>query len=99
MAYGVLITPAAQRDADEFVGYLRGKLESEVTVARWVDGLFTAIDTLAEMPSRCPLVRERRLAAVSVRGLLYASHRIVFRHHDTTVTVLRIYQASRRALS
>jgi plasmid stabilization system protein ParE len=98
LAYKVIITPAAQRDAEEFIIYLRGKMESESAVSRWLSGLFRTIRTLEEMPDRCPLLREGRWVGQTKRELTYASHRIVFRHNETTVTVLRIYHSSRRAL-
>ncbi len=48
----------------------------------WLRGLYQAIDTLENMPERCPLIREHDAFEAQVRNLIYRSHRIIFTIND-----------------
>jgi plasmid stabilization system protein ParE len=59
-----------------------------------------AIESLAEMPRRCPAIPEAGEFQEELRQLHHFSHRIVFAADDPTmtVTVLRVYHAARDRL-
>jgi len=67
------------------------------------DGLWDAVDSLAELPERCALVPESKLRAKRVRHLLYGPgrqvYRILYRVRDERVEILTIRHARRRPLS
>jgi plasmid stabilization system protein ParE len=53
MAFRVEVTPQAEQDADTILEWLLSQHASE-TGLRWFLRLREAIDSLAEMPKRCP---------------------------------------------
>jgi plasmid stabilization system protein ParE len=62
---------------------------------RWHDGLSRAIDSLAKLPTRCPVSQaDSRALGCEVRQLLYGKrrgvYRILFTIAGDTVWVLRI---------
>ncbi len=66
------------------------------------DGLWDAVDSLAEFPERCALVPKPKLRAKRVRHLLYGPgrhvYRIIYRIRDERVEILTIRHARRRPL-
>ncbi len=71
---------------------------------RWHDGLARAIDTLADLPTRCPVSQhDSEASGCEVRILLYGKrhgvYRILFSIIGDTVWVLRIRHAKRDSLS
>jgi plasmid stabilization system protein ParE len=101
LAFRVDITETAISDAEEYVQFIREQGSEPEVAQRWWHGLLDAIDSLEEMPERCPLIPETDEFADKLRHLFYSSHRIVFRINETakTVVVLRIYHAARKTLS
>ncbi|HZT35044.1 MAG TPA: type II toxin-antitoxin system RelE/ParE family toxin, partial [Nitrososphaera sp.] len=69
---------------------------------RWFLRLREAIDSLAEMPKRCPLAPENASVPFEMRQLLYGRkphlYRILFTIEDEVVYVLRIRHGRRRHL-
>jgi plasmid stabilization system protein ParE len=70
---------------------------------RWHDGLTRAIDSLARMPTRCPVSQaDSQALGCEVRQLLYGKRRDVYRIHFSiagdTVWVLRIRQSAKGPL-
>lgn len=64
----------------------------------WWDGLLEAVNSLEELPGRCPTIPEAKHFPGELRHLLYASHRIIFEVEPGLVTVLRVYHGARKAL-
>jgi plasmid stabilization system protein ParE len=66
------------------------------------DGLWDAVDSLAELPERCALVPEPKLRAKRVRHLLYGwgrqVYRIIYQVRDERVEILTIRHGRRRPL-
>jgi toxin ParE1/3/4 len=67
---------------------------------RWFVALRTAIASLANLPSRCPLAPENQESPVEVRQLLYGRrphiYRILFAIESDTVQILHIRHGRRR---
>ena len=101
LAFRVDITETALGDAEEYVRFIREQGSEPEVAERWWRGLLDAIDSLEDMPERCPPIPEINEFEEKLRHLLYYSHRIVFRINETgkTVVVLRIYHAARKTLS
>jgi hypothetical protein len=64
------------------------------TALRWLEGLREKIDTLSELPDRCPLARESKSLPFEMRQLLYGRkprvYRILFTIEANTVHILYI---------
>jgi len=73
MAYTVSLSGAAEADAYAAFEHIREV--APASAARWLTGLFAAIQTLADMPARCPIIPE---ADELGRPLRHLSHSIVF---------------------
>lgn len=59
MAFEVLITDEAYADLDTITGFL--KRQASIDIARkWFEAIIGAIETLKEMPGRCPLAPEAK---------------------------------------
>lgn len=58
MAFRVDITETAIDDAEEYVQFIREQGSEAEVAQRWWHGLLDAIDSLEEMPERCPPIPE-----------------------------------------
>lgn len=107
MSYRVDISEAAEAEID--AAYLWISRRSPEWAGRWHAGLLQAIESLAEMPGRCPLARERDRFEQEVRQLLYGrgrnTYRILFTvnegegaDEEPTVRILHVRHAAQRAL-
>jgi plasmid stabilization system protein ParE len=106
MAYTVSLSGSAEADAYAVFDYIREV--APASAARWLTGLFAAIQTLAEMPARCPLIPEADELGHPLRHLLYGKrtgmYRIIFDIQEDSeegprVRVLRIWRAVRDTLT
>ena len=106
MAYMVSLSGAAEADAYAAFEHIREV--APASAARWLTGLFAAIRTLADMPARCPMIREADELGHPARHLLYgkrtAVYRIIFDIQEESeegprVRVLRIWHGARDAIT
>ena len=100
MAFRVLVDPAALVEAEEAFLWLRQRAPNEAV--RWFHGLWKAVDSLQEMPTRCPLSQESLVLRRSIRQLLFGKppdvYRILFVVVNDEVRVLRIRHGAKRGL-
>ena len=100
MAFRVLVDPAALLEAEETFLWLRQRAPGEA--ARWFHGLWVAIDSLQEMPTRCALAPESLALRRSIRQLLFGKppdvYRVLFVVVNDEVRVLRIRHGARKRL-
>jgi plasmid stabilization system protein ParE len=101
LEYHVDITEAALADAEEYVRFLEKEKQEPRAAELWWNGLMDAVLSLEKMPERCQVIPELRFFPETLRHLIYHSHRIIFyvERRPKTVTVLRIYHASRKPLT
>ena len=98
MPYRVEITAQAKRDLDRIYRHIEAE-ESQLA-AQWFNRLHTALQSLAEMPERSPIIHEGH----SLRHLLYGDkphvYRIIYRIRQDhgSVTVLTIRHGARAPL-
>ncbi len=78
MKYRIEISSVAEAEADS--AFLRlSQTTSPSNAAQWYSGLFKAIDSLSQMPRRCPLDRENEYFSPKIRQLLYTKGRTAYR--------------------
>ncbi|WP_260675991.1 type II toxin-antitoxin system RelE/ParE family toxin [[Scytonema hofmanni] UTEX B 1581] len=65
--------------------------DSPARAAKWFNGLFDVIETLASLPRRCPVAPEADIVGEEIRCLLYMKrYRILFCVEDDTVMIYHI---------
>jgi plasmid stabilization system protein ParE len=97
MKYRIEISSVAEAEADS--AFLRlSQLTSSTKANQWYSGLLQTIESLSQMPKRCPLARENEYFSQEIRHLLYgrgrSSYRILFTivegQETATVRILHI---------
>lgn len=93
MAFHVDVTDPALADAEDYVRRIRDVNKEPDAAERWFRGLVTAIYSLEEFPSRCPIIPEASAFNEKIRHLIYFSHRIIFGidYNGKRVVVYRIF--------
>jgi plasmid stabilization system protein ParE len=96
--FKVVVTPEAQTGIRLAFRFIHER--SPGNAARWLQGLYVAIDSLERFPDRCAYAREREYVEEDLRQFVYESHRVVFRvdHPRKTVFVLFFRHAGQRAV-
>jgi plasmid stabilization system protein ParE len=70
MKYRIEISSVAEAEADS--AFLRlSQFNSPDKASQWYSGLLQAIESLCQMPKRCPLARENEHFSQEIRQLLY----------------------------
>ena len=92
--YKVRIYPTAQMDLNDIVSYLNTL--SPQTAIRYYDLLVEKIGSLAEMPERCPFVRNIALKAKGYRYLIVENYLVFFVVKSDTVQIRRILYNKRQ---
>jgi plasmid stabilization system protein ParE len=70
MGFEVRVTQEAYGDLDAIAEFLKGQASIDVA-RRWFAGIIGAIDSLSEMPARCPLAPEAKELEAELRILLH----------------------------
>jgi len=91
--YNVAITQAAERDIEEIWIYIAD--DSPESASVFILRLEEQIDTLEQLPERCPLIPENEQLGTSYRHLLHGAYRTIFRITGKTVYILRIIHGTR----
>jgi plasmid stabilization system protein ParE len=103
VTFRIEFTDVAEMELQDTFLWLLGR--SPDYAGRWQARLETSINSLSELPTRCPLAPESERFEVEVRQLLYSSYRILFTLVDTDddgtadpVRILHIRHGARRLL-
>lgn len=105
MKYRIEISSVAEAEADRAFLNL-SQATSPTTASQWYSGLLQAINSLAQMPSRCSLARENEYFSQEIRQLVYGKGRnsycilftILEGQEVDTVRILHIRHAAQQAL-
>jgi plasmid stabilization system protein ParE len=97
MKYRVEVSSLAKAEADSAFLQL-SQATSPTKASQWYSGLLQAIESLSQMPKRCPLAKENKYFSQEVRQLLYGKGRNLYRilftvlegQEISTVRILRI---------
>lgn len=74
MKYRIEISSVTEAEADS--AFLRlSQVVSPAKASQWYSGLLQAIESLSQMPKRCPLARENEYFSEEIRQLLYGRGR------------------------
>jgi plasmid stabilization system protein ParE len=96
MKFRVIVLPGAESDIAGVADWIAR--HSPIAAARWLEGIHAAINTLGQMPLRCP-VAGNDFGKVVVRHLFYGRrrnrYRILFTVKESTVYVLRVRHGAR----
>ena len=99
MTFRVDLSERAQSDIATIYDWLRSQGAGDAG-ERWFVELRSAIASLANLPSRCPVAPESHDAPTEVRQLLYGRrphvYRILFAIDDDVVQVLHVRHGRRR---
>ena len=86
--YKIKIYSAAKMDLNDIVSYLN-TLSPQAAI-KYYDLLVEKIGSLAELPQRCPFVRDVALKAKGYRFLMVENYLVFFVIKDDTVQICRI---------
>ena len=95
--YRVDISDPAEEDLRDIVRYISSQLDAPITAMNMLEVIEDALSKLSEMPNRCPIVRDERLAAMGYRRLEIKNYAAFFtvNEKDKVVDVERILYARR----
>ncbi len=98
--YQVIIQPAEQKAMEET--YLWFSKDSSRKAIIWLKGLYKAILSLENMPSRCSLAFESNFFDEEVRQFIYGkgrnAYRILFTIIDDSVQILFVRHTSQKPI-
>ncbi|HEX3046441.1 MAG TPA: type II toxin-antitoxin system RelE/ParE family toxin [Bacillota bacterium] len=93
--FKVIIFPAAKQDLMEMIEYLN-TLSSEVAIKQY-DEIIEKINSLSEMPARCPLLKSNELRYKGYRVLVVNNYLVFFIiSNGNTVEIRRILYGRRQ---
>lgn len=89
MSYRVEISSIAEAEVDS--AFLRlSQVVSPEKARQWHQGLLKTIESLSEMPKRCPLARENKYFSQEIRQILYGSSRNTYRILFTVIEDIEV---------
>ena len=102
MAFEIKHPDEAKNNLDAITSWLLYERLAGETALRWLEGLREKIDTLSELPDRCPLARESKSLPFEMRQLLYGRkprvYRILFTIEANAVHILYIRRPGERVV-
>lgn len=76
--YRVDISEPAENDLKDIVRYIASQLSAPISALRMMELLEEAMADLSDMPQRCPLVADERLAQMGYRKLTVRNYLVFF---------------------
>ena len=99
MSYEVLIVPAVRDRIRQQAEYIAIEQKAPRMAARWLARVYDQVETLAEMPRRCPIPPEAAWLDYELRCLLIWEFALFFTVIDETSTVWVVHAKHGRQLS
>ena len=105
MKYRIEISSVAEAEAD--IAFLNlSQVASPARASQWYSGLLQAIESLSQMPKRCPIARENEYFSQEIRQLIYGkgrtSYRVLFTvleaQEVSTVRILHVRHAAQQTI-
>lgn len=103
MAYKIVVLPEAEIEIKQAFSYISE--HAPEAAIRWYRCVREAIESISEMPARCPVTPESAKLNFEIRHLLYGKrpgiYRIVFRiaEEEQEVHILTVRHSTRKSLS
>jgi plasmid stabilization system protein ParE len=99
--YDIVVQQEALDGIDSAYRYIAS--ENAEAALDWIDGLMSAIESLASHPARCPFAPENEFFRREIRQLIYGdrwnAYRVLFTIERDTVQVLHVRHGARRWLT
>lgn len=90
MIYPVVLHVDAEKDIFRAASHIAEKAGESFAVD-WLVGLAEKVESLKQMPNRCPFALEQELVSErTMRQILYSSYRIIFFVHPEYVEVIHV---------
>ncbi len=96
MSYEVIIDSEAEADLKNAAGWMGQYSPEKATI--WYFEMLSVIDSLQNMPFRCPLAPESTTLDTPIRHLIVGKYRILFVVLDEKVFVLRVRHSAQDVL-
>ena len=95
--YKVEGSESAEKDLRDIVRYISSQFDAPMTALKMMDIIEAAVNSLEDMPQRCPLVADERLAALGYRKLIVKNYFVFFTvdEQNKVVDIERILHARR----
>jgi len=95
--YKVEGSESAEKDLRDIVRYISSQFDAPMTALKMMDIIEEAVNSLEDMPQRCPLVADERLAALGYRKLIVKNYFVFFTvdEQNKVVDIERILHARR----
>lgn len=95
--YRVDVSEPAENDLRDIIRYISAQLSAPITASKMMDAFEDANANLADMPYKCPLVSDERLASMGYRKLIVKKYIVFYTIDEKTqvVDVERILYARR----
>lgn len=87
--YRVEVSEPAENDLQDIIQYIYAQLSAPVTAITMIDFIEEALTGLADLPHKCPFVKDERLASMGYRKL-YIKNYIAFFTIDERVKVVNV---------
>jgi plasmid stabilization system protein ParE len=78
LKYRVDISEPAEDDLRDIVRYISSQLDAPLTAMNMLEAIEDALSKLSDMPYRCPIVRDERLAAMGYRRLEIKNYTVFY---------------------
>ncbi|MCL2812680.1 MAG: type II toxin-antitoxin system RelE/ParE family toxin [Clostridia bacterium] len=95
--YEVEVSEPAENDLRDIVHYISAQLYAPISAMMMMEAIDEALSNLSDMPQRCPLVSDERLASIGYRKLNVKNYIAFFTIDESAnaVNVERILYARR----
>ncbi|MBI4827141.1 MAG: type II toxin-antitoxin system RelE/ParE family toxin [Nitrospirae bacterium] len=91
--YLVKITQTAECDIKSIFQHIAS--DNEIAARKWVVEIERQINSLEQLPLRCPVIPESQELAKEYRHIIYGDYRTIFRIDALTILILRVIHSSR----
>ena len=96
MSFQIALSPQADDDLRAITRWMAKSSPSKAD--QWYEDFWVALESLQEMPKRCPLIKEK-VKPKGLRQLLYDKYRIIFSVGDGMVVVFHIRHQNQAPLT
>ena len=85
--YSIAISEPAENDLRDIVRYISTQFNAPMTALKMLDLVVAAINSLENMPRRCPLVPDERLARMGYRKMIIKNYIVFFTIDESSKVV------------
>jgi plasmid stabilization system protein ParE len=99
--YSIEISEPAENDLFDIIGYISTQLSAPESAINIMEAIEEAVENLADMPYKCPIVADERLGTMGYHRLIVKNYIVFFMidENERIVDIVRILYARRDWLS